>query len=604
MMDWGKLAASARLGVETAARHAETARALAASKLSELSTTHEHLCARCGKSESMIAAAAHIGLLKFDHCRMCSGEFCNPCLKMSSIAVYKEWWDASGPKQPASGKGLICEECGNKLLKRAIDEFVALMTAEFDETVKAFLADEGKKEWRRPEVAADSNSRKAYRAAQLVDMVIDYTPLGPITGGVMRFAFYGSQMLRMVVPEDAYVILAPVMEGMQAFGVKGPSGILRLYYLGCAHERERKMNPAEEYADRVADAQGVVHAVCPADLLDHLGAHAGIAQWMYNCQLPAPYTSNAWSCWYLSRVVAADGWALLACLNETTKLPSGKNCPAFCLAARYSPTREAVLVIRGTRTAGCWAINAQYQCSALLYQRAGGGSVQGRCHTGMRDAALAILQDYQMEAHLLQLARAGFGLKVVGHSLGAGTATVLCAELRNKLLRWVEDGELAQLPSLQGICYASPPCVTSELADAFAADELILTVINQDDFVPRLGRHTLLKLADQLKDMDKLAADWGAIDQANLTAFFSSMGQAGVTASSVLATREDGGAAELESFEREVREIGADMDAARPEPASAEWEADLLVVAGTIVNIYKKRGACLVRPSDRKSDGL
>lgn len=587
-MNWQSVAESARKGVEQAAQ-------LAQQKVVELATTEEHVCTNCDKRKMVLNAAKHVGLVKYDHCRICHNLFCNDCLTMTTIAIYKDMWHpANTAKQPSSGKGIACAICTSTLVKRAIDDFVSLMTSEFNDNVDTFINNyENRREWKRPEVQADTNTRKAYRAAKLADLVIDYTPLGPLTTVAIRYAFYGTHLLSYIVPEDVYVILTPLMEGLQAFGVRGPTGILKLYYLGCYHERERKMNPALEYANRRAEDQGIISETCSTELLDHIGAYAGIAQWMYNCQLPAPHSANDWSSWYLSKLIGqvGDGWTLLACINETSKLPDGKHCPSFCLAARNAPSREAVLVIRGSKSAGCWAINAKYQCSNFIYARNGKSNVTGKVHTGMLEASVSILQTYQMERHLYLLAKSGYSIKIVGHSMGAGTATLMAAELHSRFLHWIATEQLASMPPLQAISYAPPPCVSAELADAFTEDGLVIAVINQDDFVPRLGRHTLLKLAEELKNIEVESNEWTASDKKNMQAYATTFGQAGVTTSSVLG----GGSGEKDSQSKE--QLEEEMKAATEASAAADegkedadWTNDVLVVGGLIVDLYKRNG--------------
>jgi hypothetical protein len=422
-MSWLPTISAALKAAESAKNNIEAAAFIAKQKATELSQSVEHVCSSCQKTSIHLQATIELGLTKYEHCRICRQLFCMDCLKMTTIPIPHDMWSLENTqKQPSSGKGLACEVCRDTILKRAINEFVSFAADDFNENVTVFLDESivDKREYPCPGFTKDTNSRLALRAAKLADIIIDFTPLGKVATTAIRFALYGSQILSYVVPEDIYVILVPLMEGLQAFEVKGPSGVLKLYYLGCFHERERKMNPELEFAHRKPGDEGIVDSPCGEDLLDLCGRYAGVAQWMYNCQLPSPNTGNDWSCWYLSRLIRIDSWVLLASLNETTKLPNGKNCPSFCLAARYTPNREVVLNIRGSKSAGCWAINAKYQSSDFTYSRHGGPVVAGKVHKGMLDAATSILDQYEIFRHLYNLAKVGFKIRVVGHSMGGG----------------------------------------------------------------------------------------------------------------------------------------------------------------------------------------
>jgi malonyl CoA-acyl carrier protein transacylase len=59
--------------------------------------------------------------------------------------------------------------------------------------------------------------------------------------------------------------------------------------------------------------------------------------------------------------------------------------------------------------------------------------VDGFVHTGICRAARGILDDYGMRTLLLDLASRGYAITLVGHSLGAGTASVAAMELKRSI---------------------------------------------------------------------------------------------------------------------------------------------------------------------------
>lgn len=184
-----------------------------------------------------------------------------------------------------------------------------------------------------------------------------------------------------------------------------------------------------------------------------------VASLAYTCLVSDPFLSDSYltrCSWYLSCLIARQGWTLLTARTDTTKLPDGRRCPAFALALRCHrpPTpdldsrrnsgeekrrdpaggagrvvREALLVIRGTTEAQDWSINMEEAPVPFVYiptrttppprsdaATAGagtdattaatgtGGEVQGHVHAGMHKGATGILDCYGLRTALLTLA--------------------------------------------------------------------------------------------------------------------------------------------------------------------------------------------------------
>ena len=593
---------------EKAMKAAESAAAFAkgiGDRAQELASTEFKVCNHCLKTTKYSRAAVEMGLMQYDLCRVCATLNCTECLQVSGLPIPPDMWNHS-QKQPSNGRAMACPVCRDMITKRAINEFVTCFIDDFDENVRVFLEDgDGSKDWVKPGACEDTHSRRAFRAAKFANIVIDFVPIGTLTVKAIRFALYGSQIMQMIVPEDISVILSPVMEGIQAFGVKGPEGILRLYYLGCHHELMRRLHPETAYSNRELGDVGVMSPNCSWELLDLVGAYAGPAMWMYNCQLPSPKNTNDWTCWFLSRIVAVDNWTLLAAISETTKLPDGKYSPAFCLVARRSPTKEAMLVIRGSTTSGCWAINAKYTCIDFTYQSIKRGPVETKVHMGMYDATTSILQSYDMWRHLVVLAKEGFIIRLVGHSMGGATAAVIAAELVNRFTHMVKSDQISSLPSIKAICYGTPPCVSADLSSALFDDELVVTVVNQDDFVPRLCRHTLLQLVDQIKEIETVSKTWRDSDLEHMRLYTANLGLTGLTNEvskpAVIQQNQEGETVENRE-EMEITELKGTGDSTKEkisvelekqssdEAKDADWTNDVLVVPGVIINIFERNG--------------
>ncbi|KAK4408135.1 Sn1-specific diacylglycerol lipase beta [Sesamum angolense] len=104
-----------------------------------------------------------------------------------------------------------------------------------------------------------------------------------------------------------------------------------------------------------------------------------------------------------------------------------------------------------------------------------------------------------------------FRLRLVGHSLGGATASLLAIMLRKKSLR-----ELGFSPDIiTAVGYATPPCVSKELAES--CSDFVTTVVMQDDIIPRLSVASLTRLRNEIVETDWVSVlsreDWkGVID--------------------------------------------------------------------------------------------
>lgn len=94
----------------------------------------------------------------------------------------------------------------------------------------------------------------------------------------------------------------------------------------------------------------------------------------------------------------------------------------------------------------------------------------------------------------------GYRLRLVGHSLGGATASLLAIMLRGKSYK-----ELGFSPDIvSAVGYATPPCVSRELAES--CSDYVTTVVMQDDIVPRLSAASLTRLRNEI-----LQTDWMSV---------------------------------------------------------------------------------------------
>ncbi|KAL7126684.1 hypothetical protein ABFS83_14G204000 [Erythranthe nasuta] len=105
----------------------------------------------------------------------------------------------------------------------------------------------------------------------------------------------------------------------------------------------------------------------------------------------------------------------------------------------------------------------------------------------------------------------GFRLRLVGHSLGGATASLLAIMLRQKSFK--ELGFSPDIITAVGI--ATPPCVSKELAES--CSDFVTTAVMQDDMIPRLSVASLTRLRNEIVETDWESVfsreDWkGVID--------------------------------------------------------------------------------------------
>ncbi|KAF5741886.1 Alpha/beta-Hydrolases superfamily protein [Tripterygium wilfordii] len=103
----------------------------------------------------------------------------------------------------------------------------------------------------------------------------------------------------------------------------------------------------------------------------------------------------------------------------------------------------------------------------------------------------------------------GFRLRLVGHSLGGATASLLAIMLRQK-----SSKELGFSPDIvTAVGYATPPCVSRELAENCSG--FVTTVVMQDDIVPRLSAASLARLRSEILQTDWMSVvekeDWRSV---------------------------------------------------------------------------------------------
>lgn len=114
--------------------------------------------------------------------------------------------------------------------------------------------------------------------------------------------------------------------------------------------------------------------------------------------------------------------------------------------------------------------------------------IEGLGHAGIVQSARNLVQKVRdcVTKTLSQEEYHGYAVITTGHSLGAGTASVLALILRDEIKLGAEETPIFC------VAFAPPPCLTYEVADA--ANKCTLTVVNGPDVVPRLSVAMLVPL--------------------------------------------------------------------------------------------------------------
>ena len=150
--------------------------------------------------------------------------------------------------------------------------------------------------------------------------------------------------------------------------------------------------------------------------------------------------------------------------------------------SRWSSQLEVLMVVRGTKTV------PDMLTDALLDDE---DYRDGKAHAGILRSGKYLVEKHEgLLEHLRELAKKKkIKLTLIGHSLGAGAASIAGMEFREK-----DNIEV------QVIGFGCPAILSQELSES--TKEYITTVIGDDDVVPRLNAETIANLHLDLMDYD------------------------------------------------------------------------------------------------------
>lgn len=524
-------------------------------------------CTQCKLTISLMDS-----LIASNKCRMCSRVFCAKCMSKSAVPVpnsllhesFRPKISDDKPIPPDEKQSLCNMECLPLAVVACMEKFRKEVNEQFAPHFDRFLEDEEQQDFFELPSAApkDTAFRQALRFVQIAEKIADFTSFSQALKAV-KYAYYGTTLINVLVAGDLFPVLSPMMEALKRFGITGPMALLRLYYLGCKHTLLAKQRTQRRALYYLPDKPGVLLSSCPLPVLQYVSQYVSAAQWLYISRLPSPHEGNDWNSWYLAKMIARQGWTLLLCVNDSTKLINGAKCPAFAVVARcLHGNKEAMLLIRGSHSTMDWSINfeeAMTSYSYSYYHEDTVLTVTDAMHYGVYKGSLGILDGYHVRSHLNRLLDHGYDLKIVGHSLGGAVASCIAAELRSsRILQSTGSGQQAikadsaavfnlppptwqrspsQCPSeaetrslvqrISAVLFSCPAYIGPALANAFREDRLLINVINGSDPVPRFCYHTLGLLAEEMKEFLPQSQVYMEEDKEDIKDYVSNMGRAG-----------------------------------------------------------------------------
>jgi len=193
-------------------------------------------------------------------------------------------------------------------------------------------------------------------------------------------------------------------------------------------------------------------------------------------------------------------WELLFC--DTQSRP---NEPSHFLAiqknaSQYDDTLHVLMVVRGTKSMGDLITDAMMEATDYEYD-----GVQGKAHVGItRSGEYLTKRHKKLLATLLQLSdKRKLDVTLIGHSLGAGAATIAAMNMMNsdQFARDIGNGgDNTVKISANVIGFGCPALLSQNLS--LMTRNFVTTVIADADVIPRMSGATLVNLLLDLNQFE------------------------------------------------------------------------------------------------------
>ena len=466
----------------------------------------------CGKT-IMITSSHHV-------CVMCSVMCCSECERQvpGDFVPEERFNDPAKAKAAKDGtKQYVCRgSCWDICAKIRSEEFQSYHSEDMAKKTDQFMSRECRDFYPRPGASEDSSKDKMYRGMIMTHMLADNLGVWQLKYGIvaLQAVISGQTLFDLIMNPDVRALVGPILTQLQALKLDKATDMITLYYLACKHGLLGKSDPGEEPAYFKHGQAGVLSAEAPLGLLDWIGDYMGAASLLYMSRLHKPHSGNEWSEWYLSRIVKDEGWKVLRCENEAQQLLFDQSiCPGFAVLVRdeheskshrgvvgakpQQCVREVLISIKGTTSGADWGINIDEAPVPFTYFSAPGEpGLTCVLHGGMYRGVQSILDNFCIRGMVRRFAEAGYAVRVTGHSLGGGAASIMTAELKRYF------AEIGLKADVRGIAFAPPPCMSTNLATAMTADNTLISIVHREDPVSRLTIFSLMDLADEMREFE------------------------------------------------------------------------------------------------------
>ena len=211
----------------------------------------------------------------------------------------------------------------------------------------------------------------------------------------------------------------------------------------------------------------------------------------------------------LKRKSSKPQWELLFCDIE-----SRPNEPSHFLAvqknaSKHDDTLHVLLVVRGTKSMSDLMTDALLEATDYEYLHDNGQVLRGKAHSGMVKSGQYLVHRHQkLLSTLVGLSnKRKIEINLIGHSLGAGAATIAAMEWNSKGFKQNENEDSKPSDkrnnidiSAHVIGFGCPAILSKSLS--IMTQDYCTTVIADADLIPRMSGATLVNLALDLLTFD------------------------------------------------------------------------------------------------------
>mmetsp|Transcript_11824 Transcript_11824/g.19250 ORF Transcript_11824/g.19250 Transcript_11824/m.19250 type:complete len:1123 (-) Transcript_11824:165-3533(-) len=254
----------------------------------------------------------------------------------------------------------------------------------------------------------------------------------------------------------------------------------------------------------ISQERGPIHQV-DSSLFEYIGSFLGPVQWLYFEHFPGGMDSDEWRYWYLQKFIRhAGNWKFIGGSLRSREVPLYGPIPvfipAFAIAIRDEdeygrPGLEAVISIRGTAETKDISTDLNFIEVPFYYRSGESGDVEveGVCHGGLFKAAMHILDYCHIWSMIEELHSKDYKISFCGHSLGAGVACLMAAIVKNRFYE-----KYNECPFMPAVGFGVPAVVHPFISKALQEDGLVISVVNQNDLVPRLSLANIKPVTEDL----------------------------------------------------------------------------------------------------------